>query len=103
MQNAPEAPGTVEIATTGRGGSITYVEQGRRIAFSWEFAMSPSIALVFGPSEAALERDAPWAAGRRAEIYAAVGRGVVQQQVPGGGFVVDLASNMIDILQARPR
>jgi hypothetical protein len=96
------AAATVVLASEGRGGSIGYFEQGRRIGFSWEFAMPPALALVFGPSARAFEHEAPWAAGRRAEVYDTVGREVVRQQAPGGSFVVDLEAGMIEILRRAP-
>jgi hypothetical protein len=101
MTTAPDTGPTVEITADGRGGMIVYLEQGHRIAFSWEFAMPPSIALVFGPSAGAFDRTAPWAAGRRAEVYDTVGREVVRQKAPGGDFIVDLDRNMIDVLKRR--
>ena len=103
MTSAPDAASpTVEISSEGRGGSIVYLEQGHRIDFTWEFAMPPSIVLIFGPSAGAFECDAPWAAGRRAEVYDTVGREVVRQKAPDYDFAVDLATNMIDIVK-RPR
>ena len=85
---------TVEITSEGRGGSIFHLEDGQRVQFSWEFAMPPAIALVFGPGRAAFD-----SAERRAEVYATVGREVVRQQCPGGRFSVDLGRSMIEILR----
>jgi hypothetical protein len=93
---------TVEIVNNGRGGSVIYTEGEHRIDFSFEFAMLPAIALVFGPGIGAFEREGAWAAGRRAEIYDTVGRELVPQQAPGGAFSVDLASGIIEILKRPP-
>ncbi len=96
----PSAPGaTVEIATSGRGGSIHYREGGNTAAFDWEFAASPAIALIFGPTAQAWDQQYPWAAGRQAEIYDFVGAEVVRQKAEGARCEVDLESGTISVIQ----
>ena len=79
----PSAPGTVEITQSGRGGSITYREGENTVAFDWEFGASPAIALIFGPTAQAWDRQYPWAAGRQAEIYDFVGAEAVRTPKDG--------------------
>jgi hypothetical protein len=88
---------SVEITAEGRGGSVDYREGELRIAFSWEFAEAPAIALVFGPRAAAWNRSYPWAADRQAEIYRFVGAEVVRQRAAGYAFDVDLDRGIIEV------
>jgi hypothetical protein len=90
----PDPAYTVVIEQSGRGGSIFYREGENTARFSWEFAMPPAIALLFGPSPWP-----GWAAGRQAEIYAAVGAEVVRQKAPGGRFTMDLDAGMMEVLR----
>src|SRR5262245_17697429 len=78
----PSAFGAVEIAQSGRGGSIAYREGANTVAFDWEFGASPAIALIFGPAAQTWDRHYPWAAGRQAEIYDVVGAEAVRQKAP---------------------
>jgi hypothetical protein len=87
----------VEITTSGAGGSITYHEPPHSLRFTWEFAMPPAVALIFGPSAIAWARVAPWAASRREEIVTAVAHEVVRQKAPGRGFSFDAATGIIEI------
>jgi hypothetical protein len=89
---------TVEITQTGRGGSIYYNEGVRTVAFEWEFAASPALALICGPTAEVWDRNFPWAAGRQAEIYSLVGVEVVRQKAPRHRFHVDLESGTITIV-----
>jgi hypothetical protein len=90
---------SVDIMQSGNGGSIVYREAGREIKFSWEFAMPPSLALIFGPSVRAWDGNYPWASGRGVAIYNAVGAEIVRQQAPGGSYSIDLDNGMIDIIR----
>lgn len=94
-----QAPGSVEIAQEGRGGTITYREGEYATAFGWEFALSPAIALIFAPTAAQWDAALPWAAGRQGAILAHVGAAIVEQQVPGGSYVVDGDAGVIEILE----
>src|SRR5215470_13659782 len=99
----PSTPGaTVEIATSGRGGSIFYREGENTAAFDWEFGASPAIALIFGPTAQTWDRQHPWAAGRQAEIYDFVGAQAVRQKAAGARFDVDLESGTISVLEDSP-
>jgi hypothetical protein len=90
---------TVEIATSGRGGSIFYREGENTAAFDWEFGASPAIALIFGPTAQTWDRQHPWAAGRQAEIYDLVGAEAVRQKAAEARFDVDLESGTISVLE----
>ncbi|HEY4366185.1 MAG TPA: hypothetical protein VGN07_03055 [Steroidobacteraceae bacterium] len=87
----------VVINSSGAGGSIEYREGDNVVGFGWEFAMPPTIALIFGPSALAWKHQAPWAADHRAEIFDNVGREVVRQRAPQGEFVADLERGIIEI------
>ena len=96
----------VEITTSGRGGSITYREGDHTIRFDWEFAMSPALALAWGPQQAHWEAACPWASGRQESIYEFVGAEVVRQKAAGGAFEYDLERGELTIYgpgQARGR
>lgn len=90
---------SVEFEQSGRGGSIYYHEGKNTIAFSWEFALAPTLALIFGPNSQAWEREYPWAAGRQAKIYDFVGEEVVRQKAPGYCFDYDVESGVMEILK----
>ncbi|MEJ0038098.1 MAG: hypothetical protein WDO68_18805 [Gammaproteobacteria bacterium] len=87
----------VEITSSGRGGTITYREPPHSLEFSWEFAMPPALALIFGPSATAWAKIAPWAADRHEEIVTAVAHEVVRQKAAGRGFSFDPDSGIIEI------
>jgi hypothetical protein len=91
----------VDIKTSGRGGQIVYREGQHAITFDWEFAMSPALALAWGPARADWDKTCPWAAGRQASIYDLVGAEVVRQQAPRGRFECDLERGEVTIFSAR--
>ena len=88
----------VDITTSGRGGQIVYREDDNTITFDWEFAMSPALALAWGPSRAVWDQTCPWAAGRQVAIYEFVGAEIVRQQARDGGFEYDLDRGELTIL-----
>ena len=95
-----EDPRSVEINTSGRGGSI-YFRQGINTAsFSWEFANSPALALIFGTTQQYWDRQYPWAVGRQDEIYNFVADEVVRQKSTGSECEVDLASGIITVFDS---
>src|SRR3954471_11897954 len=89
---------TVDITITGRGGGITYLEDDHRIEFDWEFAMSPAVALIWGPKRAEWDAKYPWASGRQPAIYEFVGAEVVRQKASSGAFEYDLELGHLTIL-----
>ncbi|MEO8140858.1 MAG: hypothetical protein ABI742_14485 [Gemmatimonadota bacterium] len=91
----------VSITQTGRGGGIHYREGRHSIPFDWEFAMSPALALIWGPKAAQWDARFPWAAGRQAQIYDFVGAEVVRQKASGSHFTYDLDAGTMDILEGR--
>lgn len=92
----------VVISQDGRGGGISYVEDGASIPFSWEFAMSPSLAMIWGPARATWDAAYPWAAGRQEAIYTFVGAEVVRQKAAGCRVRFDLEAGTMDILHGAP-
>src|SRR5947209_1180984 len=61
----------VEIDQTGRGGSVSYTEDGQTLSLDWEFAVGGVDIFVPTPEEWDAywqNRGAIWAAGRRQEI-----------------------------------
>lgn len=90
----------VEITQSGRGGSIHYSEGEHRLTFHWEFGGSHVVVLIFGPAAAHWAAQAPWAAGRQEAVFDHVAREVLRQQLPGGGYSVDLKSGTIEIVEA---
>ncbi|AHG93881.1 hypothetical protein J421_6346 (plasmid) [Gemmatirosa kalamazoonensis] len=92
---------TIEITQSGRGGSIYYREQQHVAAFDWQFALPPTLALIFGPTAAAWDGQHPWAAGRQREIYEAVATAAARRRADGAPFALDLERGVIEI--AHPR
>ena len=93
----------VDIGNGGRGGSVTYGEGLHTASLSWEFALSPALAIVTGPKASEWDRACPWAAGRQAEILAHVAAEVVRQKAPGCRHEIDLEAGTITILESRRR
>lgn len=89
----------VEISNGGRAGSVTYREGGHSVSLDWEFALSPALAIISGPSSRNWDRRCPWAAGRQAEIFEHVASEVVRQKASGCGYEIDLASGVITVLE----
>src|SRR4051794_11477498 len=73
----------VEISNGGRAGSVTYREGQRSISLDWEFALSPALAVISGPSSKDWERACPWGAGRQEQIFEHVASEVVRQKAAG--------------------
>ncbi len=92
------AGGSVVIHQDGNGGAILYTEGGVELRFSWEFAMPPSIALVFGPMHWGELSFAP--AEQKAAIFHRVASEVVRQRAAGGSYELDLVQGIADIRRA---
>jgi hypothetical protein len=90
---------TLEITQDGRGGGMDYREGNHSIHFSWEFAMSPALALIFGPSTEGWDKNFPWAARRQVEVFNFVAEDVVRQKAEGCPFEVELSTGTITIMQ----
>ncbi len=88
---------SVETTQSGGGGSIYYHEGTRTISFDWEFAASPALVLICGPTADVWDRMHVWAAGRQEEIYNLVAEEVVRQKAPGYRYFVDTAGGTITI------
>jgi hypothetical protein len=91
---------SVEIIDSGRGGSIHYDEGRNTVVFSWEFALRPVLALIFGPPAARWDTHYPWAAGRQQEIFDRVAQNVLQRKANGCFARADTASGTIEIVEA---
>jgi hypothetical protein len=91
---------TVEITTSGRGGQIIYREGDNAIIFDWEFAMSPVLALVWGPSRAGWDQAYPWATDRQAAVYNFVGAEILRQKAPDRAFEHDLDRGELVVLDS---
>ena len=89
----------VTILQDGPGGSIIFREADHEVRFSWEFAMPPAVALIFGPTAQQWSHLAGWAAGRQAEIFATVASEVIRQKAPGCGSSADLETGIMEILR----
>ena len=95
-------PGRVEIEERGRGGRIVYMEHDHRIAFDWEFALPPALALIWGPGAADWDAHHPWAAGRQREIYELVGEEVVRRRARQCHVTFDLAAGTMEVRYGDP-
>jgi hypothetical protein len=91
----------VIVKESGRGGSIYYREGDQSIPFDWEFALPPTLALIWGPKAADWDRSFPWAAGRQQAVYDLVGAEVVRQKASGCHFNYDLEAGTLDIIRGR--
>lgn len=87
----------VEIATSGRHGSIQYIEDGNEAKFEWEFGTGDIVATITIPVGPEFDQLFPWAKGRRDEILKRVLSEVVRQKVPGGTFEFDSRSPFASI------
>ena len=93
----------VEISDGGRAGSITYREGLHAVRFDWEFALSPALAIINGPTASGWERLGGWAAGRQEEIFQHVASEVIRQKASGHTADIDLPAGTITILElSRP-
>lgn len=93
----------VEISDGGRAGSITYREDLHTLRFDWEFALSPALVIINGPTASEWERLGDWAAGRQEEIFQHVAGEVIRQKASGHGADIDLPAGTITILEGRRR
>jgi hypothetical protein len=91
----------VEISDGGRAGTITYREGLHTASFYWEFAISPALAILTGPSARDWDRLCPWAAGRQEQIFGHVAREVIRQKASECTPEIDLASGTITLLEPR--
>jgi hypothetical protein len=91
---------TVEITTSGRGGSIFYREGDQTVKFDWEFALPPALALIFGSTAQHWDSNYPWAPRRQAEIYNFVAEEVVRQKAPACIYEVDFDTGTLSIIMA---
>jgi hypothetical protein len=93
----------VEIRDGGRAGSITYQEGLHTLHLDWEFALSPALAIINGPTASEWERLGEWAAGRQEEIFQHVAAEVIRQKASGHTADLDLQAGTITILEmSRP-
>ena len=81
----------VEIDQSGRGGSISYIENGQALIFDWEFATDGAYVFVPAPEQwdAYWQSDNGWAQGRRQEILERVAEEVRRQKAQGSTVTID--------------
>lgn len=78
------------MSQRGRGGWITYVENGRSLKFPMESGGLPGLT-IFVPTKSRWNADcdnqqADWAKDRRQEILDRIARWVLMQRYPNGSF-----------------
>src|SRR5215470_16751117 len=93
----------VDISDGGRAGSITYREGLHTVSFSWEFALSPALAVINGPTAREWARLGEWAAGRQEEIFQHVAGEVIRQKAKDHDADIDLAAGTITVLERARR
>ena len=82
----------VEVAQSGRGGTITYTEDSGSLSFDWEFASDGADVFVTPPAlwdANCSSRGAGWAAGRRQEILERVADEVRKQKAQGSASRIE--------------
>jgi hypothetical protein len=82
----------VEIEQTGRGGTITYTEDGGSLSFDWEFAIGGADVFVTTPElwdANCRGRNAAWAEGRRQEILERVAEEVRRQKATSATLSIE--------------
>jgi hypothetical protein len=87
----------VEVVAHGRSGVVRYREGANTHQFDWEFGGGKVVVTIYVPSPAEWDARLPWAAGRRSEVLAALGREVCRQKCPH--CRVDIADRWINLLQ----
>jgi hypothetical protein len=92
----------VEISDGGRAGSISYREGLHTLQFDWEFALSPALVIINGPTASEWERLGDWAAGRQEEIFQHVAGEVIRQKASGHTVELDLDAGTITVLESAP-
>lgn len=91
---------SVDITENGRTGSVVYREPAGSLSFYWEFGGGDVVALVQVEDHAAL--DAPWIAGRRADILHFVAHEVIRQKAPKCRAEINEAAGEILLRQVGP-
>jgi len=82
----------VEIDQSGRGGRISYIEDGQALFFDWEFATDGAYVFVPKPEhwDAYWEsNNLSWAQGRRQEILERLSEEVRRQQAQGARVTIE--------------
>ena len=102
MGSSGESMPRVEISDGGRAGSITSRDGLQTVSFSWEFALSPALAIINGPTAREWCRLGAWAAGRQEEIFQHVAGEVIRQKARGHTADLDLEAGTITVLESAP-
>ena len=103
MGSSGESMPRVDISDGGRAGSITYQEGLHTIDFSWEFAVSPALAVINGPTAREWDRLGGWASGRQEEIFQHVAGEVIRHKASGHTADIDLVAGTITVLESSRR
>ncbi|GAB4412057.1 MAG: hypothetical protein OHK0039_17760 [Bacteroidia bacterium] len=72
--------------TQGRGGSVLYQDAIGQISFSFEFAASDCVAIIFVPTEAQWTAQTQRPLTDRTAILTFVAEQALRDQVPGGRY-----------------
>ena len=83
---------TVEIHQSGRGGRISYIEDGQSLFFDWEFATDGAYIFVPKPEQWDgywQSNDLSWAEGRRQEILERLSAEVCQQKAQDARVTIE--------------
>lgn len=102
MGSSGESMPRVEISDGGRAGSITYREGPHTVGFSWEFALSPALVIINGPTAREWTGLGAWATGRQEEIFQHVAGEVIRQKASGHTLDLDLEAGTITVLESPP-
>ena len=81
----------VKISQTGRGGAVFYIENARKLAFDWEFAIDGALLFVPSPlrwNNFCEKNDFPQARNRRNEILESVCGEVIRQKTSGAEYTI---------------
>lgn len=82
----------VDIDQSGRGGRISYAENGNTMCFDWEFAINGATVFVPSPDEWDLrcqKEGGGWARGRRQEILERVAQEVRRQKAGSASVSIE--------------
>ncbi len=81
----------VKITQSGRGGTVHYLENGKELPFSWEFAIDGALLFVPSPprwNNFCERNDFPQARNRRDEILEGISKEVIRQKTSGAEYTI---------------
>jgi hypothetical protein len=78
--------GVVHISQSGRGGTISYILQEKKLDFHWEFGGGNTLALIFVPDQDTWEAQTGMPSSSRIEFLTFIAEQVIRQKASGHGF-----------------